>query len=162
MRTILTALTALMFFATPVVAGDLEDTRAAYAAGDYQKAFPLWKPLAERGNPMAQFFLGLVYADGKGEPEDDAKAVHWYRKAAERGHARTPQNLGAAYALGRGVRRDYVQAHAWTSIAVAQGVDDAKGNKDKFRERMAPAQIAEAQKLSSEYWEKYVVPFQKD
>jgi hypothetical protein len=27
---------------------------------------------------------------------------------------------------------------------------------------MTPTQIAEAQKLSSELWEKYVVPFQKE
>jgi hypothetical protein len=27
--------------------------------------------------------------------------------------------------------------------------------------RMTPAQIAEGQKLSSELWEKYVVPFQE-
>ena len=52
MRTLLTALTALMLFATPVVAGDWEDAKAAYEAyeaGDYQKAFRLWKPLAEQG-----------------------------------------------------------------------------------------------------------------
>ena len=48
MRTLLTALTALMLFATPVV------------AGDYQKAFRLWKPLAEQGNVDAQFNLGLL------------------------------------------------------------------------------------------------------
>jgi len=39
MRSLLTALTALMLFATPVVAGDWEDGMAAYRAGDYQKAF---------------------------------------------------------------------------------------------------------------------------
>jgi len=40
-RTLLTALTALMLFATPVVAGDLEDARAAHEAGNYQKALRL-------------------------------------------------------------------------------------------------------------------------
>ena len=43
MRTILAALTALILFATPVVAGDLEDARAAWNAGDSQKAFRLYK-----------------------------------------------------------------------------------------------------------------------
>ena len=36
MRTLLTALTCLMLFATPVVAGDFEDGVAAYKAGDKQ------------------------------------------------------------------------------------------------------------------------------
>jgi len=53
MRTLLTVLTALMLFATPVMAGDLEDARTAYFAGDYQKAFRLWKSLAEQGSPVA-------------------------------------------------------------------------------------------------------------
>ena len=47
MRTLLTALTALMLFATPVVAEDWMAGAAAYCAGDHQKAFRLWKPLAE-------------------------------------------------------------------------------------------------------------------
>jgi hypothetical protein len=38
MRTLLTVLTALMLFATPVVAGDWEDAVAVHEAGDYQKA----------------------------------------------------------------------------------------------------------------------------
>ena len=50
MRTLLAALTALMLFATPVVAGDFEDALAAANAGDFQKAFRLWKPLAEQGD----------------------------------------------------------------------------------------------------------------
>ena len=37
MRTLLAALTALMLFATPVVAGEREDAIAAYKAGNYQK-----------------------------------------------------------------------------------------------------------------------------
>ena len=55
-----------------------------------------------------------------------------------------------------------VKAYAWWSIAAARGHKSAKGNKGIIKEQMTPAQIAKAQKLSSEYWEKYVVPFQKD
>jgi len=42
MRTLLTALTALMLFAPPVAAGDFEDAWAAYKVNDYQKAFQLF------------------------------------------------------------------------------------------------------------------------
>ena len=48
------------------------------------------------------------------------------------------------------------------SSAAAQGNEDAKNDIGIIREQMTIAQIAEAQKLSSELWEKYVVPFQKD
>jgi len=37
-----------------------------------------------------------------------------------------------------------------------------KKGKEIMAKHMTPAQIAEAQKLSSDLWEKYVVPFQKD
>ena len=50
MRLLISALTALMLLATPVVAGDFEDGWAAAKAGDFQKAFRLWKPLAEQGD----------------------------------------------------------------------------------------------------------------
>ena len=43
-----------------MVAGNYEDALAAYDAGDYQKAFQLWKPLAEQGHLTAQFNLGLL------------------------------------------------------------------------------------------------------
>ena len=64
MRTLLAALTALTLFATPVVAGDLEDGFAAYDAGNYQKAFRLFKPLAEQGHVWTQYELGVMYFKG--------------------------------------------------------------------------------------------------
>jgi len=66
MRTLLAALTALMLFATPVVAEDWEDVNAAFKAGDYRKAFRLFKPLAEQGHAKAQAVLGVMYALGEG------------------------------------------------------------------------------------------------
>ena len=107
MRTLLTALTALMLFATPVVAG------AAYNAGDYQKAYRLFKPLAEQGFAPAQHNLGVMYDEGNGVPEDDARAVHWYRKAAEQGDAEALYNLGWMYDNGEGVPEDNAKAVHW-------------------------------------------------
>ena len=37
-RTLLATLTALILFATPLIAGEREDAIAAYKAGNYQKA----------------------------------------------------------------------------------------------------------------------------
>ena len=47
------------------------------------------------------------------------------------------------------------------SIVAARGEAKGKKFKEIVTKRMAPAQIAEGQKLSRELWEKYVVPFQK-
>ena len=86
MRNLIAALTALMLFATPVVAGDWEDARAAFKAGDYEKAFRLTKPRAELGMAKPQYNLGVMYANGTGVPQDDIKAVFWFRMAAKQGH----------------------------------------------------------------------------
>jgi TPR repeat protein len=66
------------------------------------------------------------------------------------------------YYQGTGVPEDYVLAYAWVSIAAAQGRADGKKAKAIIAKRMTPTQIAEAQKVSRELWEKYVVPFQKE
>ncbi len=55
----------------------------AYERGDYHIALQEWQPLAENGNPKAQFHLGRMYARGNGVPQDDEKAAKLYRKFAE-------------------------------------------------------------------------------
>ena len=122
------------------------------AADEYVE---IMKKRAEQGNANAQFILGGMYAYGEGVPEDDAEAVRWYRMAAEQGYANAQNNLGVMYANGEGVPEDYVQAYAWYSIAAAQDNELAEGNKEKVATDMTRAQIAEAQKLSRDFWESY-------
>ena len=97
-----------------------------------------------------QAYLGFMYDNGDGVPEDNTEAVKWYRKAAEQGHVKAQSNLGLMYAKGEGVPEDYVHAYAWWSLAAAQGYKGAAKNKGIARNRMTPAQNAEAQKLSRE------------
>ena len=162
MAILLAALTALMSSATPVVAGDFEDAEAANKAGDYKKEFRLLKGLAEQGDADAQFNLGIMYANGEGVPKDYAKAAYWFLKAAEQGIAEAQNNLGTMYQYGEGVPKDYVQAYVWMSIAATQGNANAQKGKGTLKKEMTREQIAKGQELSSEYWEKYVVPFQKN
>ena len=99
--------------ASAVVAGPFEDGQAAYASGDFQGAVQIWRPLAERGDPRAEYMLGLAFNLGRGVPRNDASAVAWYRKAAEQGVAAAEANLGAMYANGESVTQDYAQAITW-------------------------------------------------
>ena len=80
------------------------------------------------------------------------------KKAAEQGQAEAQYNLGFMYDQGEGVPEDDAKAYAWLSIVAAQGDESAKKNKDIVTERMTRAQIAEAQKLSREYWEDSIRP----
>jgi TPR repeat protein len=120
-----------------------------------------WHPLAEQGDARAQTNLGHLYADGKGVPQNDAKAVKWFRTAAEQGHVSAQAVLGAMYANGRGAPRDNVQAYAWLNIAVAQGYTLAAEARDIVAQRMTSEAEArdQAQRLAQEYWDTYVLPF---
>lgn len=40
---------------------------------------------AEQGDPDAQYAMGLIYAEGRGLPQDEARAFMWLTLAAERG-----------------------------------------------------------------------------
>ena len=64
---------------------DFQKGLDAYNRGDYATALKKWRPLAERGDASAQAALGAFYENGKGVPQDYAKAVKWYRLAAEQG-----------------------------------------------------------------------------
>ncbi len=69
----------------PAWAG-VDEGVAAYERGDYATALRESRPLAEQGNAIAQNNLGLMYDQGRGVPQDDARAVKWYSKAAEQGY----------------------------------------------------------------------------
>ena len=52
----------------------------------YAKAIKLWKKAADKGNPMAHFFLGYMYETGSGVKRDVARARKFYSGAAKKGN----------------------------------------------------------------------------
>lgn len=117
---------------------------------DYRRAFETSKADAEKGDPAAQYKLGVMYGLGLGVPQDYAQAMRWYKRAARSGDARSQSNLGFMYGTGRGVPQDYVQAYAWYNVASASGEETARHNRDAVAGRMSPGQIEKAQELSAE------------
>ena len=99
----------------------------------------------------AQYNLGIMYANGRGIPQDYVQAHMWLNLAADQGYATAQFNLGFMYAQGRGVPQDYVQAHMWLNLAAVNGDADAINNHDFVAAKMTPAQIAEAQKMAAEW-----------
>jgi TPR repeat protein len=89
------------------------DGLAALEAGDVEGARAIWEPLAERGDVLAQFNLGVLTFET--EP-DSARAL--FAQAAAQGHLPAQQALGDL-ALAAG---DYAQARRWLR-AVAQSGD---------------------------------------
>ena len=103
---------------------------------------------AEQGDATAQFYLGNMYANGEGVPQDAAEAVRWYRLAAEQGQADAQYGLGIMYATGRGVLKDSVLAHMWSNIASANGDEAARKLRDNLEDDMTRAEISRATELA--------------
>ena len=110
------ALGAMLFAAAPALA-DVKAGVAAYQKGDYAGALREWRPLAERGDPDAQFNLAQAYRLGRGVPANLNSAIDLYRKAATQGHAEAEALL--ALALFQNGRR--AEAMPWLAKAAERG-----------------------------------------
>ena len=111
---------------------------------------------ADQGDADGQVNLGLMYADGRGVPEDDPEAVRWIRLAADQGNGDAQLWLGLMYANGEGVPEDDVTAHMWFDLAASRFTGIDREGVVKSRDQLAAAltadQLAEAQRLARE-WE---------
>ena len=105
---------------------DFKAGENAYHRGDYATAMREWQPLAKQGHTVAQYNLGLLYANGQGVLKDDAQARQWYEKAAVQGHEAAQVNLGGLYDYGRGVPQDFKMAVKWYRRSANQGNDLAQ------------------------------------
>jgi TPR repeat protein len=154
----------------PAMAGPLEEIDAANRDGGYTTALRLLRPLAERGDAAAQDRLGLMYEAGYGVPRDYVQAYNWYSKAAEQSGGEDPQealavadaqqNVGRFYNIGRGVPQNYVQAYKWYNLSCAHWpahgehslkTFDCTYFRDKLAKKMDARQIADAQKLATDW-----------
>ncbi len=85
---------SLQYFHDKATQQKLQDADQKLKNKEYDKAFPLYKALADKGNKVAQYQVGYMYQHGYGIEKDDQSATAWYLKARQ-------QVLPAAdYALG--------------------------------------------------------------
>ena len=113
--------------AAPAFSGPASPTDRAVAAmkkGDFKSALAELKPLAAKGDPNAQFLLGMLYDAGNGVTQDQAVAASWYRKSAEQKHLIAQLFLGMLLYSGQGVKQDFKEAARWMAdnIPGSQGI----------------------------------------
>ena len=118
---------SVLLCSTAAFAG-LKEGYEALSKKDYVTAANEYRPLAERGDPEAQYRIGRMYEFGNGYPQDKAQGIAWIRKAAAQGHADAEQELGVIYATGDGVKQDNAQAVVWFRKAAEHGEATAQYN----------------------------------
>lgn len=85
-----------------------------YTVGDLSSgtlSIQRWMPLAEAGQPEAQYYVARIYANGMGGvASDPSRAADWYKRAADQNYSAAIQELGYLYEQGLGVEKNPVLA----------------------------------------------------
>ena len=99
-----------------------ELAEAYFRRGNFAQAYLIGLPVAQAGDPRAQFLLGNLSFIGRPPVARDHKeAMRWYTKAASRGHAEAQFALAQAYARGDGVPVDTRRSIHWLTQAADSG-----------------------------------------
>ena len=93
-------LVTLAFAATAALAEPLADALRAIESGRHKQAVQMLTPLANSGNALAQYRLGMLYYNGQGVGEDEKLAIYWWKKAATQGNVESMFQLGSAFLFG--------------------------------------------------------------
>jgi SEL1 protein len=86
-----------------------------------ETALKYFEMAAEKGNPVGQSGLGLMYLYGKGVDKDYTKAFKYFSQAASQGWVDGQLQLGLMYLNGFGVTRDYRTAIKYFTMASQSG-----------------------------------------
>jgi TPR repeat protein len=75
----------------------LQEALQAFRSGYDQAALSILKPLADEGNPKAQYWLSDIYENGVGVKPDMATALALLDKSATQGFVPAERHLGELY-----------------------------------------------------------------
>ncbi|MDA8675336.1 sel1 repeat family protein [Alphaproteobacteria bacterium] len=97
MKKLMLMLARTLAHAARIFEKDIEKGITAYENKEYATALKLFRPLADDGDPEAQYYLGQMYENGQGVPTNKARAVVFYTLAIDQGNAEAQHNLGLMY-----------------------------------------------------------------
>lgn len=100
---------------------DLASGIAAFEAKEFRRSLQLLQPLAQNGDPEAQYRLAIQYQAGLGVVPNPRQAYHWMREAAEQEHGLALHGLGIMCLYGECVEKNAREAAHWLQRAADQG-----------------------------------------
>ena len=104
--------------------------------------------LAEKGDPQAQFRVGVSYLENSENLQDLRKALSYLRKSAIQSNALAQYTLGVMHERGKGVDPDVVISLKWYYIAAEAGHKQAQLFIKEDRPNVTSKQAAAAQNLA--------------
>jgi hypothetical protein len=103
-------------------------------------------PMAQAGDPAAQYELAGFYHYGYVGAADFTKAMKWYRASARQGYADAMVGMAVLYLGGQGVKQDRREAYVWLNLATEYmtdklGVRKIKAIRDEIGRTLTPDDI---------------------
>jgi uncharacterized protein len=116
---------------------------------DYAQAAEWYTKAADQNHRLAQFNLGLMYAQGQGVEKNETTAALWIQRAAQGGDAGAQFSLGdrcgrsSAHGAGATAPESRIEAYKWFKLAAAQGYGQAEARCDAATLRMTQEEVSE-------------------
>jgi hypothetical protein len=110
----------------------------------------MWLPAAEKGDPVAQTYVGEIFERGLAGKPDYAAAVVWYRRAAEQNNSRAAIALGSLLEQGLGAPRDEMAAAKLFRRAAGLPEDLPGGNDRRVKELSSQLAAAKATNVANQ------------
>lgn len=115
---------------------------------NYLEAQKLLSKAAEAGDPSAQYYLGIMYLNGYGVPQNFKRAAMLLTLAAKQNNQDAQAILGWVYKYGVGVPENKIIAYAlWNSVA-AKGNEWARINRNYMLQEMTEEELYKVQDIS--------------
>jgi len=108
---------------------------------------------AEKGERLAQYRLGLIYARGATNLKQDYQKAHeLLLKASMQGVPMAQYHLGEMYVWGDGVEVDYQEATVWFWLATSLGDRYSQKRLRAINTRISPQALADAKVRVEKLW----------
>lgn len=128
----------LRFFVLPFLFTLVTVASAAEGDDPYVKLFKVQQGMAEKGDPLAEYYLGEMYESGLGTPVDLDQALFWYKRSASKGNALAKRKI-------QEVEREKTDAERAKAAAAARAREAAETRARQKAEAEAKAkQITDA------------------
>lgn len=126
-------------------ADSLKEATTAFAKKQYAAAIKMFRPLAEKGNAIAQYKVAVMHRMGLGVPKSEKEARKWSRLAAKQGNPEAQTLLGSLYYKASGEESpDTLRAYMWYEVAATQGNAEARKDLALLAKELTPQQVTEA------------------
>ena len=117
---------AMLLVSTAAAAqGDLQQGALAYSKGDLPGAVRHLRPLAEGGQALAQYMLGVALANAKPPLLNVAEGEDWLKKSAAQGNIAAMRDLGQLSMFAK-TPPNRAEAEKWLLAAANRGDEQAQ------------------------------------